>query len=68
VVPALVYSTIAIAVGFGVVGLSDFTLIRNLGLVTSAMVVICLIADLTLLPALLVSNAGGDEIVESIGA
>jgi len=68
VVPALVYSTIAIAVGFAVVGLSDFTLIRNLGLVTSAMVVICLIADLTLLPALLVSNAGEDEIVESIGA
>jgi len=56
VVPALVYSTGALAVGFGVVGLSDFSLIRNLGLVTSAMVVICLLADLTLLPALLISK------------
>jgi predicted RND superfamily exporter protein len=68
VLPALTFSTIAIAVGFGVVGLSDFTLIRNLGLVTSAMVVICLLADLTLLPALLAPNPRGDRLADRIGA
>jgi predicted RND superfamily exporter protein len=67
VLPALVFSTIAIALGFAVVGLSDFTLIRNLGLVTSAMVVICLLADLTLLPALLAPKGGRDPAGETAG-
>ncbi len=53
VLPALVFTTIAIGVGFGVLGLSEFMPIRNLGLVTSALVSLCLLADLTLLPALL---------------
>jgi len=53
VIPALVFSTLAITVGFLVIGLSEFTLIRNLGLLTSAIVTVCLVADLTLLPALL---------------
>jgi predicted RND superfamily exporter protein len=53
VLPALVFSTVAIAIGFGVLGLSNFTLVRNLGLMTSGVVVVCLIADLTLLPSLL---------------
>jgi len=56
VAPALVYSTAAVAIGFSVLGLSEFVLIRNLGLVTSAMVVVCLISDLSLLPVLLVSS------------
>ena len=51
--PALVFSTASVCLGFAVVGLSSFVLIRNLGLITSAMVVICLTADITLLPALL---------------
>lgn len=59
VLPALILSTATIAAGFAVLGLSDFTLIRNLGLVTSALVVLCLIADLTLLPALL--SGGGSS-------
>jgi predicted RND superfamily exporter protein len=54
VLPALVLTTVAIGVGFGVLAFSEFTLIRNLGLVTAVLVSLCLLADLTLLPALLV--------------
>jgi hypothetical protein len=36
-----------------VLGLSGFTLTRNLGLVTTSIVIACMIADVTLLPALL---------------
>lgn len=54
VLPPLVMTTLAIAIGFAVLGLSGFTLIRNLGIVTAALVTLCLLADLTLLPALLV--------------
>jgi predicted RND superfamily exporter protein len=53
VLPALVFTTAAIIAGFAVLGLSEFTLIRNLGLVTSGLVFLCLWADLTLLPPLL---------------
>jgi predicted RND superfamily exporter protein len=53
VLPPLVFTTVAIAAGFAVLGLSEFSLIRNLGLVTSALVGLCLLADVTLLPALL---------------
>lgn len=53
VVPALVMTTIAIGAGFAVLGLSEFVLIRNFGLVTCGVVVLCLMADLTLLPVLL---------------
>jgi predicted RND superfamily exporter protein len=51
--PALTYTTVIIAVGFGVLGLSDFTYIRNLGLLIMAIMGVCLAADVTLLPALL---------------
>ena len=61
VAPALIYSTAAIAIGFSVLGLSEFVLIRNLGLVTSVMVVVCLVSDLSLLPALLVSSEAVSE-------
>lgn len=54
VVAPLVFSTVAVSVGFAVLGLSDFTLIQHLGILTSVMVLVCLVADLTLLPALLV--------------
>lgn len=53
VLPALVFTTAAIVVGFAVLALSQFTLIRNLGLVTSGLVFLCLVADITLLPPLL---------------
>jgi predicted RND superfamily exporter protein len=51
--PALVYTTAAVALGFGVLGLSEFTFIRNLGLVTAGLMLLCLAADLNLLPAVL---------------
>lgn len=50
VLPPVVLTTIAIAAGFAVLGISEFTLVRNFGLVTAGMVVTCLLADLTLLP------------------
>jgi predicted RND superfamily exporter protein len=53
VLPAVTLSTVAIAAGFAVLGLSGFTLTRNLGLVTTSIVIACMIADVTLLPALL---------------
>lgn len=51
--PALTYTTLIIAVGFGILGLSNFTFIRNLGLLIAAVMVVCLAADVSLLPALL---------------
>ena len=54
----LALTSLAIAVGFGVLGLSDFVLIRNLGLVTAGVVAVCWAADMTLLPALLTFGKG----------
>lgn len=54
ILPALSLTTVCIASGFAVLGLSDFVLIRNLGIVTAVVVVLCWVADVTLLPALLV--------------
>jgi predicted RND superfamily exporter protein len=51
--PAGVLSSLAISLGFGVLALSEFTLVRNLGVMTASLVALCLLADLTLLPALL---------------
>jgi predicted RND superfamily exporter protein len=56
VLPALVVTTASISVGFAALGFSGFTLIRNLGFVTAGLVSLCLIADLTLLPAMLVGR------------
>ncbi len=65
--PALVYTTAAIVIGFGVLGLSDFAATRNLGLVTAALVAICLMADVLLLPALLVRYGAGNSALKSGG-
>jgi predicted RND superfamily exporter protein len=46
-------TTLAIAIGFGVLGLSGFALTRNFGLLTAASVLVALLTNLTLLPALL---------------
>ncbi|NNL65618.1 MAG: MMPL family transporter, partial [Myxococcales bacterium] len=56
VLPALIYTSVAIALGFLALALSEFLLTRNLGLVTSVVVVICLVADTTLLPAVLLGQ------------
>ncbi|MCG8592465.1 MAG: MMPL family transporter, partial [Proteobacteria bacterium] len=49
----LVWTTATLFCGFLTLGLSGFSLIRNLGIVTAVLVVLCLCADLMLLPALL---------------
>lgn len=49
----MLLTTVAIGSGFLVLGLSEFTLIRHFGVMTSCIVVLCLVADLTLLPVLL---------------
>lgn len=56
VLTALVFSTVMIAVSFAVLGFSEFTFTRNLGLLTAAIMVLCLLADTTLLPTLLLSR------------
>ena len=58
VLPALVFTTLTVAIGFLVLTLSPFTLVVNLGWVTAAIVVLCLLADTTLLPALLLGSWG----------
>ena len=54
VLPAIVSTTMVIGIGFAVIGLSEFTITRNLGWLTTAIMALCLIADLTLFPALLI--------------
>jgi predicted RND superfamily exporter protein len=58
VLPAITLSTIAIGIGFGVLGFSGFSLTRNLGLVTAVIMVVCFLADTTLLPGLLPGRRG----------
>jgi predicted RND superfamily exporter protein len=53
VLPAVVFTTLAVALGFLVLGVSNFTVTRHLGLLTAGIMVLCLLADLLLLPALL---------------
>ena len=63
VMPALVLSSACIVAGFAVLGSSELGLVRNLGLVTSSVVLICFAADVTLLPVLLgfVENRSGGK-------
>ena len=53
VLPAIASTTAMIAGAFLVLGFSEFSITRNLGLVTSGIMVLCFVADTTLLPALL---------------
>jgi predicted RND superfamily exporter protein len=56
VLPPTLLTTAAISIGFGVVGLSGFGMIRNFGLLTAASVAAALLTNLTLLPALLLGR------------
>lgn len=58
VLPALVYTTIVIAIGFSVLTLSEYVLIRSFGAMTGGVVLVCLLADIVLLPALLLASGG----------
>jgi predicted RND superfamily exporter protein len=51
----VVLTTASIGLGFGLIGFSGFVLTRNVGLLLSGVTVVCLIADLVLLPALLMT-------------
>jgi predicted RND superfamily exporter protein len=53
VLSPVVYTTIVVTLGFAVLGLSSFTFTRNLGLLTACILLLCLLADVVLLPALL---------------
>jgi predicted RND superfamily exporter protein len=53
VLPAILSTTVMISMAFLILGFSEFTIIRELGLLTAGIVVLCLLADITLLVALL---------------
>jgi predicted RND superfamily exporter protein len=53
ILPALVATTVTIAVGFGILGFAEISLVKNLGLMMAGAALICLAADTLLLPALM---------------
>jgi predicted RND superfamily exporter protein len=55
VLPPLLYTTVVIAVGFAAFTLSEFSFTKSIGALTGSVMVLCLVADLTLLPALLLN-------------
>jgi predicted RND superfamily exporter protein len=55
VLPPVVFTTLTIGLGFAVFGFSTLVFTRHLGLVTSGIMVLCLLADILLLPALLLA-------------
>ena len=59
--PAITYTTIAVGIGFSLLALSEFTFIRNLGLLMAAAMAACLVADVHLLPALLTSVGAREQ-------
>jgi predicted RND superfamily exporter protein len=59
VLEPVVYTTVVVAAGFLVLAASGFALTRNLGLLTSAVMVLCLVSDILLLPTLLVRWGSG---------
>lgn len=61
VLPAISYTTLIVGLSFGLLGLSDFSFIRNLGLLMAAVMTACLIADIHLLPALLTNAAPSSQ-------
>jgi predicted RND superfamily exporter protein len=61
VLPPVVYTAVAIAGGFAILALSNFTVTQNLGLVTAFVMGLCLVGDITLLPALLAGRTRRDE-------
>ncbi|MCA9512129.1 MAG: MMPL family transporter, partial [Myxococcales bacterium] len=56
--PAIALTSIAVGAGFAALAISPFVLVRNLGVLTSAVMVACLLADLLLLPPLLLLAFG----------
>ena len=61
VLPPLFMTTVVLSAGFAVLGFSSFVFIRNLGLLTALILVVCLLADLFLLPSALVRREGKER-------
>jgi predicted RND superfamily exporter protein len=59
--PAIVATTIIVAVGFAMLGMSTFRVTAYMGLLTSLTVVCALVVDFLLLPALLIAFDGRRE-------
>jgi hypothetical protein len=55
VLEPVVYTSVVVALGFVVLGVSDFKPVQNLGVITALVMVLCPLADVFLLPALLMS-------------
>jgi predicted RND superfamily exporter protein len=53
VLPAISATTASVALGFAVLGFSDFVFTRNLGILTSGIMLLCYFCDVLFLPALL---------------
>ena len=56
VLPAVVFTSVAVAGGFSALAFSQFTFIRHLGALTAAVMGLCLLANATLLPTLLLAR------------
>lgn len=63
VLPALATTTLAVGLGFSVLGFSEFAFTRNLGVLTAIIMVLCFLGDVLLLPCLigLRSRPGSDQ-------
>ena len=56
-----VTTTLAVASGFMVLALSGFTFTRHLGVLTSTLIILCLLVDVWLLPAFLLGRGGRSD-------
>jgi len=57
-----------ISIGFGVFVFSEFSLTRNLGWLTSSIMIVCVIADITLLGSMLAGRDWRELTPVAIGA
>jgi len=62
----LVLTTLAVAFGFAMLGFSEFSFTRNLGILTAGIMVMCLVADLFVLPSLLLGRDGAETAMTAV--
>ena len=62
---ALIYTSVIIAIGFALLGFSDFVPSVLFGLLTGLAILIALVTDLTLLPVLLHKFVRGSKVVNA---
>jgi len=68
VLPALTYTTLIVGLGFFLLAFSQFSFIRNLGVLMAAVMALCFVADIQLLPALMTLSGRAAETDEVKGA